>query len=74
MPTYNDDNDKIVLERLAQKLPNHKIIGVDSLVFVRQNGSLHCSSQNKYSGASEAKQVSSERSEAENKYSGASEA
>lgn len=74
VPTYGDDNDKIVLERLAQELPNHKIIGVDSLVFVRQNGSLHCSSQNKYSGASEAKQVSSERSEAENKYSGASEA
>lgn len=54
VPTYGDDNDKIVLERLAQELPNHKIIGVDSLVFVRQNGSLHCSSQNKYSGASEA--------------------
>ena len=73
VPTYNDDNDKIVLERLARELPNHKIIGVDSLVFVRQNGSLHCSSQNKYSVASEAKHVSGERSEAENKYSVASE-
>ena len=51
VPTYNDDNDKIVLERLAQELPNHKIIGVDSLVFVRQNGSLHCSSQNRFVGA-----------------------
>ena len=54
VPTYNDDNDKIALKRLARELPDHKIIGVDSLVFVRQNGSLHCSSQNKYSGASEA--------------------
>ena len=71
VPTYSDDNDKIVLERLARELPNHKIIGVDSLVFVRQNGSLHCSSQNKYSGASEAKHVSSERSEAENRFVGA---
>ena len=71
VPTYNDDNDKIALDRLAQKLPNHKIIGVDSLVFVRQNGSLHCSSQNKYSGVSEAKHVSSERSEAENRFVGA---
>ena len=51
VPTYNDDNDKIALERLAQQLPNHKIIGVDSLVFVRQNGSLHCSSQNRFLGA-----------------------
>lgn len=48
VPTYNDPNDKIVLERLAKALPNHKIIGVNSLVFVRQNGSLHCSSQNRF--------------------------
>ena len=51
VPTYNDDNDKIALERLARELPSHKIIGVDSLVFVRQNGSLHCSSQNRFAGA-----------------------
>lgn len=48
VPTYNDPNDKIVLERLAKALPDHKIIGVNSLVFVRQNGSLHCSSQNRF--------------------------
>ena len=51
VPTYNDANDKIALERLAKALPNHKIIGVNSLVFVRQNGSLHCSSQNRYAGS-----------------------
>ncbi|WP_172199037.1 agmatine deiminase family protein [Campylobacter sp. RM16188] len=51
VPTYDDRNDKIVLERLAKALPNHKIIGVNSLVFVRQNGSLHCSSQNRYEGS-----------------------
>ena len=51
VPTYGDDNDKIALDRLAQELPDHKIIGVDSLVFVRQNGSLHCSSQNRFAGA-----------------------
>ena len=64
----------ITIKSCLSDLPNHKIIGVDSLVFVRQNGSLHCSSQNKYSVASEAKHVSGERSEAENKYSVASEA
>lgn len=48
VPTYGDDNDKIVLERLANALPDRKIIGVNSLVFVRQNGSLHCSSQNRF--------------------------
>lgn len=48
VPTYDDKNDKIVLERLQNALPNLKIIGVNSLVFVRQNGSLHCSSQNRF--------------------------
>ncbi|MGH1599888.1 agmatine deiminase family protein [Campylobacter majalis] len=48
VPTYGDDNDKIVLERLQKALPERKVIGVNSLVFVRQNGSLHCSSQNRY--------------------------
>lgn len=50
VPTYDDLNDKLVLERLQKALPDHKIIGVNSLVFVRQNGSLHCSSQNRYAG------------------------
>lgn len=48
VPTYNDKNDKIVLERLQKALPNLNVIGVNSLVFVRQNGSLHCSSQNRF--------------------------
>ncbi len=48
VPTYNDDNDDIVIQKLKNALPNLEIIGVNSLVFVRQNGSLHCSSQNKF--------------------------
>ncbi|MCD8213505.1 MAG: agmatine deiminase family protein [Campylobacter sp.] len=51
VPTYDDNNDKIVLERLQKALPDRQIIGVNSLVFVRQNGSLHCSSQNRFFGA-----------------------
>lgn len=48
VPTYNDPMDEVVLSRLKKALPNHDIIGVNSLVFVRQNGSLHCSSQNRF--------------------------
>ena len=51
VPTYNDENDEKVLNLLAKALPDRKIIGVNSLVFVRQNGSLHCSSQNRYKRA-----------------------
>lgn len=50
VPTYGDEKyDKIALSRLAGVL-NRKIIGVDARVFIRQNGSLHCSSQNRYLG------------------------
>ena len=48
VPTYNDKNDKIVLDRLKKACPNREIIGIDARVFIRQNGSLHCSSQNKF--------------------------
>ncbi|CZE48641.1 agmatine deiminase family protein [Campylobacter geochelonis] len=51
VPTYNDKNDQIVLERLKQACPNKDVIGIDARVFIRQNGSLHCSSQNRFLGA-----------------------
>ncbi|MBE3022132.1 agmatine deiminase family protein [Campylobacter sp. 7477a] len=50
VPTYDDKNDELVLSLLSKALPNLKIVGVNSLVFVRQNGSLHCSSQNRFVG------------------------
>lgn len=48
VPTYNDKNDEIVLNRLQKALPNREIIGVDARVFIRQHGSLHCSCQNHF--------------------------
>jgi len=47
VPIYNDKNDKIVLEKLRAAV-NREIIPVDARVFIRQNGSLHCSSQNRF--------------------------
>lgn len=46
VPFYADKNDELVKARLEKALPNRKIIGVDARVFLRQNGSLHCSCQN----------------------------
>ena len=48
VPTYNDKNDKKVLEILKKKIKNRKVIGVNSKVFIRENGSLHCSSINNF--------------------------
>ncbi|MCX2682785.1 agmatine deiminase family protein [Campylobacter sp. MIT 21-1685] len=48
VPFYKDENDEKVRQRLQKKLPNHKVVGVDARVFLRQNGSLHCSCQNRF--------------------------
>lgn len=49
VPTYGDkEADDYALNTLKDAIPNREIIGVDSRVFIRQNGSLHCSSQNRY--------------------------
>ncbi|EAI5931780.1 agamatine deiminase [Campylobacter coli] len=50
MPFYKDENDEIIRQRLAKALPERKIVGVDARVFLRQNGSLHCSCQNRFKG------------------------
>lgn len=48
VPIYGDKNDEIVINRLQKALPNRDILGVDASVFIRQNGSLHCSTQNRF--------------------------
>ncbi|MBZ7988042.1 agmatine deiminase family protein [Campylobacter canadensis] len=46
MPSYDDENDEINLNKLQLALPDKKIIALNSLNFVRENGSLHCSCMN----------------------------
>ncbi|MBX2682499.1 agmatine deiminase family protein [Campylobacter lari] len=50
VPTYNDENDALVLENLQKACKDRKVVGVDARVFLRENGSLHCSCQNRYKG------------------------
>ncbi|ALV64516.1 agmatine deiminase family protein [Campylobacter fetus] len=50
VPTYGDKkSDELALSTLKEVL-SLDVIGVDSTVFIRQNGSLHCSSQNRFKG------------------------
>jgi agmatine/peptidylarginine deiminase len=46
VPTYDDDNDDVVLDIFRKYFVNRDIIGFDASVFIRQNGSLHCASTN----------------------------
>ncbi|MDR0665928.1 MAG: agmatine deiminase family protein [Campylobacteraceae bacterium] len=48
MPVYNDANDFVVKELLSRALPEYKIVGVNAVVFIRQYGSLHCASINRF--------------------------
>ena len=44
MPTYaQPENDMLALQTVKIAFPNHKVIGVDCRVLIRQHGSLHCS-------------------------------
>jgi agmatine/peptidylarginine deiminase len=48
VPTYNEQNDAIVIETLKIFFPHRDVIGVDARVFIREHGSLHCSCMNVY--------------------------
>lgn len=42
VPTYNDAQDAVALDRLRAAFPAHEVVGVDCRLLITQNGSLHC--------------------------------
>ncbi len=50
VPTYKDKNDDLILKRLQAFFKDREVIGLDASIFIRQNGSLHCSCQNRFKG------------------------
>ena len=45
VPTFNDPNDRIALNTLAELLPSHRIVGIHAVDLVWGLGTLHCLSQ-----------------------------
>lgn len=45
VPTFNDANDRVVLNKLAELLPSCKVIGIASTDLVLGLGTLHCMTQ-----------------------------
>ncbi len=45
MPTFNDANDRIALNKLAQLFPNRKVVGIAATDLVLGLGTLHCMTQ-----------------------------
>jgi agmatine deiminase len=53
VPQYGDKNDKLAIKVLEKQFSDREVVGVDSLVFIRQHGSIHCLSMNFYSNISD---------------------
>ena len=45
VPTFNDPNDRIALNVLAECFPSRKVVGIDCVELVWGLGTLHCMTQ-----------------------------
>jgi len=45
VPTFNDRNDRLALNRLAELMPNRQVVGVHAVDLVWGFGTLHCLTQ-----------------------------
>jgi agmatine deiminase len=45
VPTFNDPNDRIALNTLAEVLPKHEIVGIHCGDFIWGLGAIHCGTQ-----------------------------
>ena len=48
VPTYSDPCDEGVLETFREYFPEREVVGIESSIFIREHGSLHCASMNVY--------------------------
>lgn len=48
VPTYSDPNDKNALKLFEKIFPNRDIVGINCEVLIREHGSLHCATMNKF--------------------------
>jgi agmatine deiminase len=50
VPTFNDPNDRVALDTLANLLPSHRIVGIHAVDLVWGLGTLHCLTQQEPAG------------------------
>jgi len=50
VPTFNDPNDRIALNTLAELMPSHRIVGIHAVDLVWGLGTLHCLTQQEPAG------------------------
>ena len=45
VPTFNDPNDRVALNTIAESMPSHRVVGIHSVDLVWGLGTLHCLTQ-----------------------------
>jgi agmatine deiminase len=50
VPTFNDPNDRVALNTLAELMPAHRIVGIHAVDLVWGLGTLHCLTQQEPAG------------------------
>src|SRR5581483_6008166 len=50
VPTFNDPNDRVALNTLAELFPGREVVGIHSVDLVWGLGTLHCLSQQQPAG------------------------
>ena len=45
VPTFNDANDRVALNTLAELMPSHQVVGIHAVDLVWGLGTLHCLTQ-----------------------------
>jgi agmatine deiminase len=53
VPTFNDANDRVALNTLAELLPAHQIVGIHAVDLVWGLGTIHCLTQQEPRGPGE---------------------
>jgi len=52
VPTFNDPNDRVALNTIAELMPSHKVVGIHAVDLVWGLGTLHCLTQQEPQGVS----------------------
>jgi agmatine deiminase len=53
VPTFNDPNDRVALNVLAECFPDRKVVGIDCVELIWGLGTLHCMTQQQPAGVSQ---------------------
>ncbi|MBI4886888.1 MAG: agmatine deiminase family protein [Acidobacteria bacterium] len=55
MPTFNDPNDRVALNTLAELMPSHRVVGIHAVDLVWGLGTIHCLTQQEPARADDAR-------------------